>query len=299
MTTLAELNTAVAADLRDPAYGTFPTATIDSFVNAGVVEVGRISPERFEEDIVPSSSVLEYPLRSLLNVTGAESTDIFTCVAHGLQVGDMVRFRTIAGGTGITAGTAYYVIATSLTADTFKLSTALGGSAATFTTNVTAGVLVKQASPENVEVRRVELWDNATTPPTFVGRLNPASAEYINQSDVGYDVWGGVLRLTKTQLDAAVLPTTQVVRVWGYAPYPYMNAYSNLNLTPEKQDAIRLYARLQAVRILVSDRQLFTQWQTASHNSDVSLASLMSVYSTLQTEWRQRSRALMVLREAP
>jgi hypothetical protein len=217
VTTLAELNALVAADLRDPSYVTFSSTDVDGFVNSGVAEVGRVAPERVVIGATGDDSSLEYDL----------------------------------------------------------------------------------ARGDNIEIRRVEVWDTSTTPETFVGRLSPASSEYINQSDVGYDLWGGVLRLTKAQNDALVANSDYELRVWAYAPYAYMTSSDDIDFGPEKEEAIRLYARLQAVRSLVSDRALFTQWQSVSHNTDVSLAALMNMYATLQQEWRQRSRALMVLREAP
>jgi microcystin-dependent protein len=49
---------------------------------------------------------------------------------HGLKAGDPVVFRTTGGlPTNVVAGTVYYVIATSLTANTFRFSATPGGSA--------------------------------------------------------------------------------------------------------------------------------------------------------------------------
>jgi hypothetical protein len=58
-------------------------------------------------------------------VVGTVATDIFTAEAHGLNIGDAIAF-TGAGG-GVTAGVTYYVIEKD--ANTFKVSTARGGSA--------------------------------------------------------------------------------------------------------------------------------------------------------------------------
>ena len=60
-----------------------------------------------------------------INVT----TDVFSCVAHGLVAGDRVVFSATQGNlpTGLTANTVYYVIASGLTADAFKVSASVGG----------------------------------------------------------------------------------------------------------------------------------------------------------------------------
>lgn len=63
--------------------------------------------------------------------TVAASTDLFTSYAHGLSAGDTVEFETALGTAlpaGVTAGTIYYVIASGLTTDAFKVSTTSGGS---------------------------------------------------------------------------------------------------------------------------------------------------------------------------
>lgn len=298
MTSLSDLNTLVSADIRDSGHVVFGSTMVDSFVNSALSEVGRICPQRFIEQITPRTNALSYPLRCLLDVTGAASTDVFSCTAHGLDVGTQVFFRSLTGGAGLDTSTRYYVIASGLTADAFKLSTSAGSSSVDFTTDVTAATIERQDPLDGIEVRRVEVWDITATPNVYAGRLQPASAEYINQSDVGWDLWNGCLVLTNSQLSALV-PGQHVIRVWGYSPYRYMNAYSNLTLSPEVQEAIRTYARLLALRVLVQDRSLFTQWQTATHNTDVSLASLMSDLNVAQLAWRQQSRSLMVLREVP
>jgi len=78
-------------------------------------------------------------------VTGVAATDLFTKVAHGLVAGDAVRFTGLTGGTGITAGKTYYVIAAGLTADVFAVSETLGGATINFTTDLTAGTVSKAA----------------------------------------------------------------------------------------------------------------------------------------------------------
>jgi hypothetical protein len=58
------------------------------------------------------------------------TTDVFSCVAHGLAAGDQVVFSATQGSlpTGLTGNTVYFVIASGLTADAFKVSASVGGS---------------------------------------------------------------------------------------------------------------------------------------------------------------------------
>jgi hypothetical protein len=63
-------------------------------------------------------------------VTIDTATDLFGCVAHGLSVNDQLTFKATQGDlpTNLAANTTYYVIASGLTADAFRVSTAAGGS---------------------------------------------------------------------------------------------------------------------------------------------------------------------------
>ncbi len=68
------------------------------------------------------------------------SPAVCTSVAHGLVEGDIVHFTTTGAlPTGLAAATEYYVIATGLTADAFRLSATRGG-AAINTTGSQSGV---------------------------------------------------------------------------------------------------------------------------------------------------------------
>jgi predicted phage tail protein len=78
-----------------------------------------------------------------ISCTGAFATGIFTATAHGFAVGDAVQFSAITGGVRVFAGTAYYVIATNLAANTFMVSTSSGGTALSYTTNMTAGTVTR------------------------------------------------------------------------------------------------------------------------------------------------------------
>jgi hypothetical protein len=79
------------------------------------------------------------PAQSLTTPFGVAATDLLTDTAHGLIAGNVIRFATLTGGAGLTLTTAYYVLATGLTANDFKVAATLAGSPVDFTTDVTAG----------------------------------------------------------------------------------------------------------------------------------------------------------------
>lgn len=79
-------------------------------------------------------------------VTGTAATDLFSRVAHGFVAGDAVRFTGLTGGTGLTAGKTYFVIAAGLTADVFAVSATLGGATINFTTDLTVGTVSRAAA---------------------------------------------------------------------------------------------------------------------------------------------------------
>lgn len=74
-------------------------------------------------------------------VTGVASTDIFTATAHGYANADAVVLSALSGGLGLVAGDVYFVIGS--TANTFQLAKTVGGAAVNFTTDLTAGTVVR------------------------------------------------------------------------------------------------------------------------------------------------------------
>lgn len=76
--------------------------------------------------------------------TSAAADDIIdTATSHGYAALDVVRFVTLTGGAGLSTDTAYYVSATSLGATTFRVSLTSGGAAIGFSTDITAGTVVR------------------------------------------------------------------------------------------------------------------------------------------------------------
>lgn len=91
--------------------------------------------------VEPVDRITSLKLGRVRSVTGVASTDLFTSTAHGYSAGDPAIFQGLTGGAGITAGTEYFVIASGLTADAFRVSTTLGGATINFTTDLTVGTV--------------------------------------------------------------------------------------------------------------------------------------------------------------
>lgn len=92
---------------------------------------------------------------TLANPSAAADDIIDTTGAHGFAVGDVVRFTALTGGAGLVVDTDYWVIAASLGSTTFRVSASKGGSALGFTTDITAGTVVRVGT---VAATPVYLW---------------------------------------------------------------------------------------------------------------------------------------------
>lgn len=154
------------------------------------------------------------------------------------------------------------------------------------------------AVPE-VEVARVELWENLTDEPDKrLLTVPPASQAYQATSDSGWVNWGGKLYLPRalwSTFDGN--EATYYLRVWGYSPFAELSDDADVAAVSNEQKwALVAFSRIEALERLNADRELFTQWQTRAGNSDVSPAGLMGMLNTARDEWRRRKRELLRLR---
>lgn len=94
-------------------------------------------------DISAEVGVTEVGPTITLATSLATDDIIDTAAPHGFAVGDSVRFKTLTGGAGLTAGKRYYVSSTSFGASTFRVSATNGGAPIDFTTDITAGTVVE------------------------------------------------------------------------------------------------------------------------------------------------------------
>lgn len=112
--------------------------------------------------------------------TSANADDIIdTAAPHGLAEGDAVVFTALTGGAGLVAGQTYYVIAANLAAQTFQVSETLGGAAALFTTDITAG----NVSGPTAEHRVIDALDGTTVSFRDPLRSDHASGDAVIQAD--------------------------------------------------------------------------------------------------------------------
>lgn len=149
------------------------------------------------------------------------------------------------------------------------------------------------ATPE-IDVVRVELWDGSTTPATPLSVIPAASGARENDSQSGWVNWGGTLVIPRrfwSSVDGH--EADYLYRVWGYCPYRQLSDDSDVfDGSIELGWAIVVYAQIVALRRLVAERELFTQWQTRSGNTDITPAGLMGDYSRMRDEWRVMKRDL-------
>ena len=71
--------------------------------------------------------------------TGSASTDTITATGHNFVNGDIIRFSSLTGGSGLSASSCYYVI--NVVGNTFQLSNTSGGPVLDFTTDITAAAI--------------------------------------------------------------------------------------------------------------------------------------------------------------
>lgn len=151
-------------------------------------------------------------------------------------------------------------------------------------------------SPE-IHLTRVEVWDTSVYPSAFVRRLNPAASEYVNQSDAGWRVWNGSLEITNA-MEAALTVGTHVIRTWGLSPFKPLLADATVTDAPAHLLwPVRECAAAHASERLLNDRQLFQQWATSTHNTDLSPAALVGILGSKRANWERRRRQLHVMRE--
>ena len=62
------------------------------------------------------------------------------------------------------------------------------------------------------------------------------------------------------------------------------------------EQAMLWFIRVEAIELLLGSRDLFTQWQTRSGNTDITVAQLMNQKVNAEQAWQRRSRAITRLR---
>lgn len=102
-------------------------------------EVGRYAGVRFiESPNAVSFADVDGPVLATAGNAAIASTDLITTTsAHGLVAGNRIKITALTGGTGLTQGNTYYVVAP-VTTTTFKVSATLNGTAINITADSSA-----------------------------------------------------------------------------------------------------------------------------------------------------------------
>lgn len=148
-----------------------------------------------------------------------------------------------------------------------------------------------------IEVMRVEVWDPTTDPESLIYPVNSAAQEW-SPNDSGWSYWGGLLYLpTRVVRGLQGYEGTYVIRVFGYAPYDTPTSDDDvLALSQAAEQAVVKFARVEGLDLLLADRDLFTQWQARSGNSDISVAGLMNQLSAARADWDKYAKRIQQLR---
>lgn len=157
------------------------------------------------------------------------------------------------------------------------------------------------APNDDIEVMSVELWDGSTTPATPYRQIDPQSSHPtgLSYSQAGWRFWGGSLYLPNRVVDL-IDPDVHFIKVWGYSPWSDLS--DDADVVPfgrVHEEALVIRCHIEAMRRLIGNRVLFTQWQTRSNNTDITPGTLMNEKTQAEGEWRTLARAIQVLREAP
>lgn len=132
--------------------------------------------------------------------TSAAADDILdTSVRHDFVAGDRLRFTSLTGGTGLTVGTGYHVIAGNLGATTLQISETAGGTAAGWTADITAGEIEGGDLKIHIEPTIVDAYASGTVRYHGYGRFDTVF-RFIPDDHVDLVIADAVLELSRWQL---------------------------------------------------------------------------------------------------
>lgn len=146
-------------------------------------------------------------------------------------------------------------------------------------------------------IYRVELWETS-------GMLTVVPFGEGWSSWDGWDLQGMnlVLPAPFCTTEFIALHPGLKIRVSGYGRRQKLdpttpNQMSELDT--EAELGVRWFAAYRGFMALMSDRSLYTQWQGASNNSDVSMPMLLNLVSTASQQWERHKASLRTLRRQP
>lgn len=88
------------------------------------------------------------------------------------------------------------------------------------------------------------------------------------------------------------------IRIWGYGHRELVTLDADVPqlLDAAEEKAVGMYARMRGYQALAGDRMLFSQWQAAANNADVSVTQMLGTLSTAEQEWERQRKRMSVMR---
>ena len=142
------------------------------------------------------------------------------------------------------------------------------------------------------DIWRVEVY-------TASGTITSLGASNGEETGDGWEFYAGTLYLVDgTPFDADTDEDVgDYLRVWGYLPrYPPTDTDELCDVDGPAEAAIRVHAKMQAYRSLVSDRALFSQWAAQPGNTDVGMNQVIGMVDVFERQWQQQRRQLKLIR---
>ncbi|MDO8771932.1 MAG: phage tail protein [Burkholderiaceae bacterium] len=113
----------------NPPAGFFPVGTV-FYVGMNTPPAGSIKANGALLSRTTYAALFAYLVKTAVAAMTIATPGVVTWTAHGRSANDTVKFTTTGAlPTGFVAGTTYYVVGASITADTFTLSATPGGAA--------------------------------------------------------------------------------------------------------------------------------------------------------------------------
>lgn len=137
-------------DLQDPVFlGANHTAANVKHVAAAGMVLDRTNSRLYLHNGVAATHQYHVfdtsavpTITSRTGITGVAATDVISDAGHPFINGDQIQFTSITGGTGLTASTVYFVV-TAVAGVSYQLSLTSGGAAINFTTDISAGTVIR------------------------------------------------------------------------------------------------------------------------------------------------------------
>lgn len=148
-----------------------------------------------------------------------------------------------------------------------------------------------------IRLVRVEIWRGGP-PARFAAKVKSKAGQPTRDSTAGWEVWNGQLEIPQGVGDS--LSVGDLIRVWGYSPYPPVVADVDvIPVSAELELVVRQVCRVEGMRKLIGSRVLFKQWQTRSNNTDVTMGQLNSDLQAADEQLRRLLRAIKVPEQNP